>query len=192
MKIGLFGGSFDPIHSGHLIVAESIKEKLSLDKVIFVPAAQNPLKNHSVIASNQDRVNMIHLAIQDNPHFQVSEIELSRGGASYTIDTVRDLKAALPAGVKLFWIAGIDILNKLHLWKEIETLKKLVQFVIVSRPNSPSDKNPEINQFIYYDEIQTTLSSSYIRKALTEKKSIRYLVPKLVEAYIAEKGLYQK
>lgn len=192
MKIGLFGGSFDPIHSGHLIVAESIKEKLSLDKVIFVPAAQNPLKNHSVIASNQDRVNMIHLAIQDNPHFQVSEIELSRGGASYTIDTVRDLKAALPAGVKLFWIAGTDILNKFHLWKEIETLKKLVQFVIVSRPNSPSDKNPEINQFIYYDEIQTTLSSSYIRKALTEKKSIRYLVPKLVEAYIAEKGLYQK
>ena len=191
MKIALYGGSFDPIHNGHLIVAERIKDKLSLDQVIFLPAAQNPLKKHPVIASDQDRVNMIQLAIQDNPAFEISEIEIKRGGNSYTIDTVREFSKKLSVNTQLFWIAGSDILDEIHLWKEFEQLKKMIQFVIVERPDfSQTLKNEK--DFIYYHEVLTTLSSTFIRNALKDKKSVKYLVPESVEDYLLKNKLYQK
>jgi len=137
VKIGLYGGSFDPVHFGHLIAAQEVYERFALDRVIFIPAAQSPLKPDAVNASAADRLAMVQAATADDPRFAVSDIELRRGGLSYTLDTVRELQAQQPHDT-FYWIIGADQAVRLPEWHAIEQLAKAVEFIAVDRPGSDS------------------------------------------------------
>ncbi|KXU38235.1 hypothetical protein AXK11_00885 [Cephaloticoccus primus] len=141
MRIGLYGGSFDPVHLGHLIAAQSVYEHCGLERVIFIPAAQAPLKSGAVQASGEDRLAMLTAAIEGDPRFEVSDIELRRGGLSYTKDTVDALRGRYP-GDALFWIIGADQLAQLPRWHEIEALAAQVEFIAVGRPGGSGAHEP--------------------------------------------------
>jgi len=188
MKVGLFGGSFNPIHLGHLILAEEAKEMLCLEKVIFIPSHTPPLKKSEDIADSHDRYEMVKLAIKENPSFSASDIEIRRGGTSYTIDTVRTLKKEMP-NTEFVFLIGSDCLKSLYAWKDVEELFRSCHFVIVKRSKFPSENVP--NGFEKLDIPQVDISSRELRKRLREGKSISYQVPKAVEHYILERKLYR-
>ncbi|HSH92890.1 MAG TPA: nicotinate (nicotinamide) nucleotide adenylyltransferase, partial [Roseimicrobium sp.] len=133
MKLGLFGGSFDPVHEGHVLMAHAALEELSLDRLCFIPAAQSPLKPDAPPASGPVRTAMLRTALAGEPRFSIDDQELVRGGISYTIDTVRAFLAASP-GVELFYMIGADHVPVLPKWREADQLAKLVEFIVVPRP----------------------------------------------------------
>ena len=188
MKVGLFGGTFNPIHVGHLILAEEAKETLGLEKVIFIPSHTPPLKQNEEITDPHHRYEMVKLAIKEDPSFLVSDIEIRRGGASYTIDTIRVLRKEMP-NTEFVFLVGSDCLKDLYAWKEIEELFRICHFVIAKRPKFPSENVP--NGFEKLDIPQVDISSRELRKRLREGKSISYQVPKAVEEYILEHKLYR-
>ncbi len=197
MKL-FFGGSFDPIHIGHLLVARDTLELLGFERVVFLPAYQAPLKEPHR-ASAEDRYNMISLAIEGFQGFEVSRIEIERGGVSYTVDTARDLNKIL--GQKPYFLVGADSFLSLHLWKKPKELISLAGFVIVDREgkrekvmnylgeNFPELKEGEDFHFLFVRRID--ISSTEIRERVKRGKSIRWLVPERVEEYIMSKGLYR-
>lgn len=198
MKIGLLGGTFNPIHMGHLIISEYIREVFPLDKVIFIPTGDPPHKNESTLIPALDRYEMTKLAIKTNPYFDVSDIELKRVGKSYTSDTIDAFKAELPQD-ELYFIIGGDILDELISWKDIRDVFKKIGFIMIGRNRLKdneimkkiNDYNKEYNSTIYYIEgPQIEISSTLIRELIKEKKSIRYLVPKEIEDYILYHDLY--
>lgn len=195
-KIGIMGGTFDPIHYGHLIAAEEARQGFSLEKVIFVPAKIPPHKIGISMSDPEDRYLMVVLATLDNPFFEVSRVEIDREGVSYSIDTVREIRKNLKSESELFFITGIDIVSDLRSWKEPEELLNLCRFIAVSRAGYSTDLlkkklPPEFLARIDVLEIPSPpISSTEIRKRVREGKSVRYLVPPLVEAYIKERGLY--
>jgi nicotinate-nucleotide adenylyltransferase len=198
-KIGVFGGSFDPVHMGHLTIAQDAVEQLELDRLIFVPAAVPPHKQEKTLADDRHRLAMLQLATESNLSFEVSDIELRRGGVSYTFDTLTQLQAEHP-GAELFFIVGLDSLTILHAWKNVEQL--LEKWILV--PFARGGEDPEriaeqiqlskdwkkrlLQRMIRIHEIE--ISASEIRMRLAEGLSIRYLVPPEVEMYIAEHHLY--
>lgn len=192
-KIGLLGGTFDPIHAGHLIVAEIIRDKLDLEKVFFVPAKKHPFKDNNFIAGEEHRLKMIHLAIDDNDHLGVSDIELQADQTSYTIDTIRKFKKEHQADDwDIHFLMGMDNLNQLHKWKNPEELVKMSKIVVFSRPGFEPDEEarkflPDI-QIISVPLLQ--ISSTQIRERVKTGHTIRYLVPPRVESYIIEHKLY--
>lgn len=198
-RIGVFGGSFDPVHMGHLTVAQDAVEQLELDRLIFVPAAVPPHKQGKTLADGRQRLEMLQLATEGNPDFEVSDMELRRGGISYTFDTMMQVRTERP-GAELFFIVGLDSLTILHSWKNIEQLFKLCTIVPFARGGEePAQvaahiqlpeplKTGLLNRLIRIHEIE--ISASEIRMRLAEGLSIRYLVPPEVEMYIAEHGLY--
>ena len=198
-RIGVFGGSFDPVHMGHLTVAQDAVEQLELDRLIFVPAAVPPHKQGKTLADGRQRIEMLQLATEGNPDFEVSDMELRRGGISYTFDTMMQVRTERP-GAELFFIVGLDSLTILHSWKNIEQLFKLCTIVPFARGGEePAQvaahiqlpeplKTGLLNRLIRIHEIE--ISASEIRMRLAEGLSIRYLVPPEVEMYIAEHGLY--
>jgi len=194
LKIGLFGGSFDPVHNGHLIVAERVREDFALDLVLFLPAAQNPLKKKQTDAGDEDRVKMIQLAIESNPFFKMCDLDLKRGGRSYAVETISLLKNTEYASDDFYWIAGADILPELHLWKDYKILLQEVQMIILSRDNVLDSKEFQktYSNLIFYAHQFTSLSSTLVRKLAREGKSLRYLVPEPVRLWIEEKKLYKK
>jgi len=133
-RIGILGGTFNPIHIGHLAIAEWSYEKLKLDKVIFVPTYLPPHKSSRGVIDAKTRYKMVELAIKDNPHFEISDFEIKKGGKSYSIDTVRYFSEKFNKDTKLYFIIGEDCLSTLHKWKEIEKLVSLASFVVVNRP----------------------------------------------------------
>lgn len=133
MKIGILGGSFDPIHMGHLILGENVRDSLKLDKVIFIPTGINPFKGNRNTTSPTQRLEMIKLAIESNPHFTISTIEIEREGISYTIDTIKSLKGRYKED-DLYFIIGSDIIFQIEKWKDIQQLFKLCKFALVNRP----------------------------------------------------------
>lgn len=188
MKAGILGGTFNPIHIGHLILAEEVREKLKLDKVIFVPTYLPPHKDNSDIAAAAHRYNMIKLAIKTNKYFSVSDIEIKRDGRSYTIDTVKEFKKRSP-GDDLYFITGSDLLNYLEEWKDLSDIIKMVKFIVATRPGYPLERLPS---YISTVEIRAVdISAFEIRKHIKENKSFRYLVPDRVFDYIIRKGLYR-
>ncbi|MDD2446705.1 MAG: nicotinate-nucleotide adenylyltransferase [Tissierellia bacterium] len=198
MKIGLLGGTFNPIHMGHLIISEYIRQVFPLDKVIFIPTGDPPHKNESTLIPALDRYEMTKLAIKTNPYFDVSDIELKRVGKSYTSDTIDAFKAELPQD-ELYFIIGGDILDELISWKDIRDVFKKIGFIMIGRNRLKdneimkkiNDYNKEYNSTIYYIEgPQIEISSTLIRELIKEKKSIRYLVPKEIEDYILYHDLY--
>jgi nicotinate-nucleotide adenylyltransferase len=192
-RIGFLGGTFDPIHSGHLILAQELLEKFQLEKVIFIPAATPPHKDNESVSPAHHRLEMTKEAIQDNPRFEISDIEIKREGKSYTIETVRELKKLHPDS-DLYLLAGSDILTEFDTWKDPDKIFEETKVVIGVRPGY--DKidlnNPFFAKCIMAEMNGLHVSSTQIRHRLKEGKSIRYLVPPKVEEYIRAKGLYRE
>jgi len=188
MKIGILGGTFNPIHIGHLILAEEAREKLGLDKVFFVPTYLPPHKDNSNIAPALERMEMIKLAAKDNIHFAVSDVEIKRNGRSYTIDTIKEFKNKYPND-DLYFIIGSDLLKYLDDWKDLGEIIKMVKFIAATRPGYPLEKIPS---YIKTMDIRAVDVSAFeVRNCINENKSFRYLVPDAVYKYIIKKRLYQ-
>ncbi len=192
MRIGLYGGTFDPIHIAHLFVAEKAREEVSLDRVIFMPSANPPHKLKRRITPTENRIEMVQLAVANNPAFQASSLEVDRGGKSFTVDTLHQLAEAydLPKD-NLFMIIGADSLLDLPNWRLPEKIVQLCTLVVAGRPNYFHSNVPDfINKIVYLKTPMLEISSSQIREWVHEGKSIRYLVPPNVEEYIKLHHLY--
>ena len=192
MKIGLMGGSFDPVHFGHLIAAQDVLEQFHLDRVLLVPAAQAPLKPNDVQSTLEDRMAMLHAAIEWDRRLEISDYELTKGGISYTIDSVRHFLGQFP-GDKLYWIIGGDQLPLLHQWKDIGELARLIEFIFLERPKHPTRPHPEIPGLTLHrcDGPLIEISSSELRRRVQQGLSLHYFCPQKVIAYIQSKGLYR-
>ena len=196
MNIGVLGGTFDPIHMGHLIVAEEARIKLGFSEVLFVPAGQPWLKLDRTITPAVHRVEMVRRAIADNPHFKLSTLEVERPGPSYTVDTLAMLRKQLGREASFFFILGRDALAELPLWKEAEKLVQLCRLVVAPRLGSKDLKHLEkiipglLDKVIQLDMPVIGISSSGIRQRLAQGLPIRYLVPSEVEKYITKQKLY--
>jgi nicotinate-nucleotide adenylyltransferase len=187
MKIGILGGTFNPIHLGHLILADEVREKLSLDKVVFIPTYIPPHKQNSDVAAAEDRLRMVKAAIKGNKYFGASDIEIKRKGPSYTVDTVKALKIKFPIH-DFYFITGSDLLKYLDEWKDFSKLLGLVKFVVATRPGYPLKKIPSYVQRVGIRAVD--ISAFEIRQSIKENKSFRYLVPDPVFEYINRKKLY--
>jgi len=198
MNIGVMGGTFDPIHNGHLIVAEEVRTRLDLAEVLFVPAGQPWLKPDSPVSAAEHRVEMVRLAIANKPYFKLSTTEIERAGSSYTVDTIAELQGRLGAGDELFFILGWDSLAELPKWKEPSRLIKMCRLVAVPRPGYPiPDLNalealiPGLSQkVIVMGKPEIDISASDIRNRIAQGLSIHHLVPEPVERYISRNKLY--
>ena len=196
MNIGVLGGTFDPIHIGHLVVAEEARIKLELREVLLVPAGQPWLKLDRNITAAVHRVEMVRRAIADNPHFRLCALEVERPGLSYTVDTLTMLRKQLGSEASFFFILGRDTLAELPLWKEPEKLVQLCRLVVAPRLGSKDLKHLEtavpglLDKVIQLDMPVIGISSSGIRHRIAQGVSIRYLVPPEVEKYIREQRIY--
>jgi nicotinate-nucleotide adenylyltransferase len=185
-RIGVFGGTFDPIHLGHLAAASEVLAALQLDEVIFVPAHAQPLKP-APIASATRRVAMLELAVGDNDDFSTSRVDIERGGVTYTVDTLTDLQREHP-DAELTFIAGADAVATLDRWREPERLRTLARFVGVTRPGHPRPE--DANGVRVVDVPGVAVSSTEVRRRVSIGAPIRYLVPDAVVHYIAQHELY--
>lgn len=201
MRLGIYGGSFSPIHNGHLLLAESCREQCRLDEVWFMPAAVSPLKQDANPASNAHRVAMLELAIAGNPAFRVSAIELERGGVSYTVDTLKEVRQQVPEA-ELFLLVGGDSFATFYHWRAIDEICQLATICTVGRPGSDiSDwgRLPEVLSQEQMDQMKEHfvempligLSSTDIRLRIAEQRSIRYMVPRSVEKYIETQHVFR-
>lgn len=196
MNIGVLGGTFDPVHIGHLVVAEEARIRLGFKEVLFVPAGQPWLKLDRNITPVVHRVEMVRRAIADNPHFKLCTIEVERPGPSYTVDTLTRLQKQLGSEASLFFIIGRDTLAELPLWKEPEQLIQLCRLVVAPRLGSKDLKHLEtaipglLDKVIQLDMPVIGISSSGIRQRIAQGLSIRYWVPAEVEKYITGQKIY--
>lgn len=192
MKIGFLGGSFDPVHFGHLIAAQDVLEQFHLDRLFLVPAAQAPLKPNDVQSSVEDRLAMLRAATEWDRRLEIADYELRKGGVSYTIDSVRHFKSQFPAD-DLYWIIGGDQLPLLHKWKNIGELVQLVQFIFLERPKHPVKPHVEIDGLRLHrcDGHLIEISSSELRSRVHRGLSLHYFCPQKVIAYIEARGLYR-
>ena len=200
IRTGVFGGTFNPIHYGHLMMAEDAREAFALDEVIWVPAGLPPHKRDADLVSSEHRYALIERAIEGHPAFRISDIEMRRPGPSYTVDTLRQLQQDLP-GRDWHFIIGADTLLELHAWKDIASLLGLCRFIPVARPGTSREIRAEdlslpapaarqlVNDLVAGHLVG--ISSTEIRQRVRTGRSIRYLVPPAVAAYIAERHLYQ-
>lgn len=187
-KIGIIGGTFDPPHLGHLIIAQEVLESFSLDEVWFMPSAIPPHKDREDILDAELRQEMLERAISAHPQFKISTIEFERSGKSYTIDTMKQLIEKYP-NTQFYFLIGGDMIDSLHTWHEIEQLLELVQFIGLKRPGYTS-KGRYSHRILEIDVPQIDISSSMIRERIRAGKSIRYFVPEQVRTYIEMRGLY--
>jgi nicotinate-nucleotide adenylyltransferase len=192
MKIGILGGSFDPIHFGHLIAAQDAFEQCKLDRLILMPAAQAALKPCDAQCSAADRLAMVRAAVDWDKRLEVSDYELQKGGISYTIDTARHLRRQFP-GARLHWIVGGDQLPRLHLWREIEELAKIVEFIFLERPGHPAKTHIEVPGLRLHrcDGHLIEISSTELRARIRADLSPDYFIPHKAIELIREKNLYR-
>ena len=192
-KIGILGGTFDPVHLGHLVLAEQVMEKLKLDRVIFIPSASPPHKTERKLSSAHDRFRMTKLALEGNPKFSISDMELKREGLSYTVDTLKTLKKAY-RNSEIYFLTGSDMLDEIRTWRDPEQIYKLAKMVIAIRPGFDDFdcNNHFAKKSIIVPITGMDISSTRIREMVQKGESIRYLVPLKVEEYIKKKKLYRK
>ncbi|MBA7526301.1 putative nicotinate-nucleotide adenylyltransferase [subsurface metagenome] len=198
MNIGVLGGTFDPIHIGHLILAEEVRARLNLAEILFVPAGQPWLKVDSPISPAEHRVEMVRLAIADKPYFKLSTMEIERAGPTYTVDTMAELKAQLGAGEEFFFILGWDNLAELPQWRQPSRLIRMCRLVAVPRPDYPlpdlkalEASIPGLSQRVtLMDKPEIDISASAIRNRVARGLSIHHLVPEPVDEYIRQHKLY--
>ena len=198
MNIGVLGGTFDPIHIGHLILAEEGRARLNLAEIIFVPGCQPWLKADSPISSAEHRVEMVRLTIADRPCFKLEAMEVGRPGPSYTVDTISELKTRLETGDELFFILGADNLAELSLWREPSRLIIMCHLVVVPRPDYPLPDLKALEAIIpglshrvtLMDKPEIDISASVIRGRVARGLPIHHLVPEQVAEYIRQHKLY--
>lgn len=200
MRLGIFGGSFSPVHFGHLLLAEHAREQLSLDEVWFVPAATPPHKLDQPLASDDDRVAMLQMAIAGNEAFSVCPLELERGGVSYTVDTLREIRGLVP-DADLFLLIGGDTLADFSTWRSPEEICQLAAPAVMRRPGSPEPDWRVLASYCSAERLASFagnlvdvpgigLSSTEIRRRCAAGKTIRYQTPRAVEMYIETKRLF--
>lgn len=192
MKICLFGGTFDPPHIGHLLIAQTICEVENFDKILFIPAYQPPHKMY--ISSITHRLNMLKIAIANNPNFELCDIEIKRGGISYSIDTIHHIKDQYKLQKPdLYYLMGSDSLGDFHTWKQAKEILETCQVIVAVRPRfKPSDIQPWVLKKIQFANIpRFEISSTTIRDRWIDEKTIRYMVPLDVWEYIHEHKLFQ-
>jgi nicotinate-nucleotide adenylyltransferase len=198
-KIGILGGTFNPVHIGHLLMAQTVRETCSLDKVLLMPCHTPPHKVCEALAPVADRLAMVRLAVADDPGLEVCTLETERGGVSYAVDTMTAFRARVP-GCEPHFIIGMDSLRELHLWHRVEELLRLCAFITVERPGIDRPVSPDELRLpspwperLLAGVIRGRLcevSSREIRKRVAENRPIRYLVTPAVEQYILRQGLY--
>ena len=189
MKLGIYGGSFDPVHLGHLLVAQAALEELGLDRLFFVPAAQSPFKPENKPAPDAARLRLLRLALAGKPHCELDEQELRRGGVSYTVDTLRDYAKKFP-GAKLFYLIGTDHVAKLKEWREPGELARLAEFVVIPRPGEATANFPPPFRGRMLKGFPLAVSSLEIRARLKAGLPIEPLVPPAVAEAIYAAKLY--
>ncbi len=220
MRIGLFGGTFNPVHLGHLRAAVEVRQGFELDEIFMIPAALPPHKVPGEVAASADRLNMLNLALGADSGLKVSNVELNRSGPSYTIDTVQHFKQTLPAESRLFLIMGLDAFIEIDTWKSYRELLTQIPLIVINRPNA-GDRMGGFPREVMDDYISVKLSADYsysasrsaylasgqqpiyvfevtaldisstrIRAAISKDRSIHYLVPPKVAEYIRTKGIY--
>lgn len=201
MRLGLFGGSFDPVHLGHLLLAEYCREQARLDQVVFLPAAVPPHKQDRTLSPAEQRIEMLKLAVAGHEQFTVSRYEVDRGGVSYTVETLRHYREQDPEG-ELFLLVGADMLHDLPRWREAGEICRLAIPVAVRRPGTgdldysllaglvPPDRLDLFRQY-QVEMPQIGLSSTDLRRRVAAGQSIRYQTPRAVEKYIETQGLYR-
>lgn len=187
-RIGILGGTFNPIHIGHLMIAQAVLEKSRLDKVIFVPSCLPPHKSGRNLIDARHRLRMARLAVRGNRHFEVSSFEILKGGKSYSVDTLRYFRRRYP-GAKLFFIIGSDHIAKLHTWKNIQEVIRIVSFIAVYRPGFRTIRSQIRIKSMIIPGVHT--SSSDIRRRLVAGKTVKHLIPENVLRYIRKHKLYR-
>ncbi len=192
MRIGIMGGTFNPIHYGHLVTAEVVRDKFRLDKVIFVPSYRTPYKGKRDLAPSSHRYKMAKLAIENNGYFSVSDIEIKRKGKSYTRDTMKEFKEKFGKKTKLFFITGADAIDQLPKWKRAKELPTLCEFIAASRPGFKLKRlPPKYQRHTRLIEVPAlAISSTDIRKRLKKGETIKYLLPEKVEKHIYKHRFY--
>lgn len=188
-RIALFGGSFDPVHNGHLLVALAAIEELALDRIFFIPAAQSPFKPESKPAAAELRARMLRLALAGQTRYEVDTQEIRRGGTSYTIDTVRDYRSRFPKA-ELFYLIGADHIPQLHKWRAADELAAAIEFVAIPRPGEGAPTAPAGFRVRALRGFPLSLSSSQIRERVRAGKTIEQLVPPPVAETIRNSRLY--
>ncbi|MGE5472934.1 MAG: nicotinate-nucleotide adenylyltransferase [Ignavibacteriales bacterium] len=197
-RIGLIGGTFDPVHFGHLLAAERAREEYGLEKVYFIPSANPPHKNYKGMAEAQNRFEMVEIAIRDNPYFEISDAEFVRAGYSYTIDTVNEFIHLIGQECKIYFIIGTDNVSEIKTWKNADELMKKVEFIVMTRPGKwEEDLAGNLNKLredgcrISVVEMPLIhIESTSIRNRINNGLSIRYIVPEEIEKYILNNKLY--
>ncbi|WP_018659462.1 nicotinate-nucleotide adenylyltransferase [Allofustis seminis] len=187
LRVGILGGTFNPPHLGHLMIAQQVQSILQLDRMMFLPTATPPHVHEKKTITAEHRINMLQLAIDDNEDFFVDQYEVQNGGKNYTIDTVRALMARYPM-VDFYFVIGADMVEDLVTWHNADELVNIIPFVAVKRSGYSLDSKFPL---ITVDIPAVDISSSYIRHAVSVGQSIRYLVPEDVRFYIEQEGLYQ-
>ena len=192
MKIAIMGGTFNPIHYGHLISAEEVYDGLGFDFVVFVPSARPPHKDNRDIIDPHHRYMMTVLATENNPHFRVSRIELDRTGPSYAIETIRQFQVTYGSNAEIAWIIGADSLIEFTIWKDFDKLLDTCRFIATTRPNYDLSKAPAniYNRVELFKITAVDISATEIRRRIRDGRTIKYLVPKKVEEYIYQHSLY--
>ncbi len=198
-RLGIMGGTFDPIHVGHLACAEQVRVAFDLDAVIFIPTGRPAFKQDRDVTPAEDRLRMCELACLENLHFDVSSLEIRRHGITYTVDTLRELREHYPPNVDLYFITGADAMHSIVQWRESAAVAQLAHLVAVTRPGYPltEEKKREIAErtefdVSYFEMTALSISSSMLREWVEQGRSIRYLVPNRVHSYIETAGLYRK
>ena len=203
MRLGVMGGTFDPIHYGHLVTAEEAVYQFELDSVLFIPSARPPHKTGVKSSSSADRLRMVELAIEDNVTLAASTLEIERAGPSYTVDTLRELHGQYGSEAMLFFITGADAILEILTWKEPETVLSESVFIAATRPGYPLRKlqdalpalnsrgEPAIANVRVMEVPALAISSTDIRERVGSGRPFRYMVPQAVWSYVCEKGLYR-
>ncbi len=196
-RLGIMGGTFDPIHYGHLLMAEEARQAFALDEVVFVPNGRPAHKKAYLVSSPEERYAMTLLATGSNPHFSASRMEIERPGLSYTIDTLRAFRALYPQLDVLYFITGADAVLEILTWHEYDQLVRECRFIAVTRPGFVLERLTEIADAAFLNRVSflpipgLEISSTDIRRRIREGRSIKYLTPEPVEAYIRQQGLYR-
>ena len=196
-RLGIMGGTFDPIHHGHLVAAEQAFDDLSLDLVVFMPAGRPAFKQDKGVTSAEDRYAMTLLATADNPHFVVSRFEIDREGVTYTADTLRLLRELYPANVEFYFITGADAITEIVTWRDAADIARLAHLVAATRPGYDLDHAWDTIDasgldfdVTYLSVPALAISSSHLRERVLAGQSLRYLTPDAVTGYIHKHGLY--
>ncbi len=199
MRVGLMGGTMDPVHLGHLLIAEEARLSLELEEVIFIPTGQPWMKSEIAVASGHHRLNMVRLAIASNPFFRASGIEVDRAGPSYTVDTLEEMKGQDHRDDDLYFILGVDLLEDLHRWKSPGRILELCTLVVAPRAGYDGREAAKVDSLspgassnvVFLDGPAVGVSATEIRRRAAMRCSIRYMVPEAVEEYLERYGLYR-